>query len=118
MRQCLIGRTSEVAGRRLISLHILEDNGVMALSRLSIQHAISEPQLAAEINCAIENTSGATVSSGDYVCCGAFGKIAILNEAGLRLRRNELIRLAEHEAMSTIRRARTMSGFRWLVGRD
>lgn len=95
--------------------------GGIALSRLSTQRAINDLQIAGEISSAVANTQKFNFSNsacGDYICCGTFSQIAILNEAGLRLKRRELIQKAEVNAISVIRRAHNAPGFRWLVGSD
>jgi lantibiotic modifying enzyme len=56
-----------------------------------------------DIEHALKAISAAPIADADHVCCGNFGRIDFLLEAGKRLGRRELIAEAQHRASEIIR---------------
>lgn len=87
----------------------------IALARLSALPALAaaegreeaESEIALDLRQALRFTAGARVPKVDTICCGTFGRVDILLEAGLRLQNPSLGRQALRLAGERLRRAET-----------
>jgi type 2 lantibiotic biosynthesis protein LanM len=71
----------------------------IGFARLGLVGAIDLPGLREDLEAAIETTRKNFRPSLDHLCCGTFGRIDLLLEAGLRLSRPELVYEARQMAL-------------------
>jgi type 2 lantibiotic biosynthesis protein LanM len=88
----------------------------IGLGRLALLDVEDDPELNAEIEAAIAATIAYGLRSADHLCCGNFGRIDLLVEAGRRLRQPDLRRSAEATALVLLDARQRTGGF--LLGSD
>lgn len=80
----------------------------MALSRLTALYVLREEHeadVAEDLDRALTRTSEAPLHGADYLCCGNFGRVDILLEAGRVLENESLVRQARRMAEGALERA-------------
>ncbi len=89
----------------------------IALGRMSVARSgFRTPRIDDDIEIAIATTIAAPMGMRDAVCCGNFGRISSLFEAGLMQNRADWVELARRRA--AIRMEKAPDRFLWLVGDD
>ena len=77
----------------------------IALSRLDGLPVYDTPQIRKDIEAGIEVSKRANLHRVDHLCCGNMGRVNILFEAGQRLSRPSLVKLAHKSATWIVSRA-------------
>lgn len=85
----------------------------IALARL--EPGLSGPRVDGDLEAALETTAAGVVGPRDQLCCGAFGRIAVLFEAGQRLRRPDLSDRAALAAGAVVERAGSPRNARFVL---
>ncbi|WP_429525213.1 lanthionine synthetase LanC family protein [Paraburkholderia youngii] len=89
----------------------------IGLARLGmVQHGASARAVGEDLERAIARTVAEPMSALDCLCCGNFGRLDLLLEAGVTLGRPALVALARRRAAARL--DRTVEGFSWPFGSD
>jgi len=90
----------------------------IGLLRLSTLNVMDDSVTRTEIETAIETTRNEAILPRDNLCCGNFGRLELLLEAGRRLDRPELVTTARDRAAQLVAHADATGSFRWAAGTD
>lgn len=89
----------------------------IGLARLGmIRHGAAARDLLDDVERAIARTAAERMSALDCLCCGNFGRLDLLLEAGVTLGQPALVALARRRAAARL--DRTAEGFSWPFGGD
>ncbi|WP_186451763.1 type 2 lanthipeptide synthetase LanM family protein [Burkholderia stabilis] len=89
----------------------------IGLARLGmVRHGASARAVLEDVERAIARTVAEPMSALDCLCCGNFGRLDLLLEAGVTLGRPALVALARRRAAARL--DRTVEGFSWPFGSD
>jgi len=88
----------------------------IGLARLGMCGIVSEVERLEDVEAALSATIACQPAMLDLICCGTFGRLEFLLEAGIRLDRPELVAMARARAMQRL--TDTTAGFTWARGGD
>ena len=88
----------------------------IGLARIGCLECGGDDAMRGEIETAVRWVETNPIGYADHVCCGEFGRVEVLIEAGRRFRRPEWEDLARRRVAATIARAGADRGFHSMIG--